>query len=25
VKRVADIYFKKSNRTVGILKANVEE
>jgi zinc protease len=25
VKRVADTYFKKSNRTVGILKANVEE
>ena len=25
VKRVANEYFKKSNRTVGILKANVEE
>ena len=25
VKRVADTYFKKSNRTVGILKANVED
>lgn len=25
VKRVANTYFKKSNRTVGILKANVEE
>jgi zinc protease len=25
VKRVANQYFKKSNRTVGILKANVEE
>jgi zinc protease len=25
VKRVANTYFKKSNRTVGVLKANVEE
>jgi predicted Zn-dependent peptidase len=25
VKRVANQYFKKSNRTVGILKSNVEE
>jgi len=25
VKLVANEYFKKSNRTVGILKANVEE
>ena len=25
VKRVANEYFKKSNRTVGILKTNVEE
>jgi len=25
VKRVANLYFKKSNRTVGILKANVED
>jgi predicted Zn-dependent peptidase len=25
VKRVASTYFKKSNRTVGVLKANVEE
>ena len=25
VKRVANEYFKKSNRTVGVLKTNVEE
>ena len=25
VKRVANLYFKKSNRTVGILQSNVED
>ena len=25
IKRVANTYFKKSNRTVGVLKTNVEE